>query len=157
MRAGIYERDDNVTGQRALHGVYGSLAGGLVFGLMMQMMGSIGMIAMMVGSESVAVGWIVHLLISAAFGAAYPVLFASLRPQWGSGLLYGLIWYVLGPLTLMPLAMGMGLQWSGAGIAGSIPSLIGHLIWGVILGLVFERLEQRSGSPAGSAGQRAAR
>lgn len=141
-------------GKKILNGVLGSLAGGVVFGVMMQMMGMIKMIAMMVGSESVAVAWIVHLAISALFGVGYSLLFHSFARQWLGGLIYGLIWYVLGPLTLMPLFMGMGLQWSAAAIAGSMPSLVGHLIYGVVTGFVYGKLDQ--GALSGASDTKAA-
>ncbi len=57
--------------RRLTAGVAGGLAGGLVFGMMMQVMGMMGMIAQLVGSTSVAVAWVVHLAISAFFGAAH--------------------------------------------------------------------------------------
>ncbi len=146
-----------MNGKRMLNGVLGSLAGGVIFGLMMQMMGSIKMIAMMVGSESALVGWIVHLAISAIFGVAYGVAFGALRPYWAAGLGYGFLWYLLGPLTLMPLFMGMGLQWSAAAVAGTVPSLIGHLIYGGVLGFVYGRLEQAGAGAGVPAAGRAAR
>ncbi|MFZ5815778.1 MAG: hypothetical protein ACOY93_10815 [Bacillota bacterium] len=52
------------------------------------MMGSIKMVAMMLGSESALVGWVVHLLISALFGVGYSLLFGRLRNQWAAGLVY---------------------------------------------------------------------
>ncbi len=45
--------------QGLVPGIVGGLAGGAVVGLMMQMM-EIPMVAMLVGSESVAGGWVVH-------------------------------------------------------------------------------------------------
>lgn len=111
-------------------------------GIAMHMMGMIGMIAGLVGSQSVAVAWIVHLVISAIFGVAYPLLFGNMKRQWLGGLIYGFIWYLLGPLTLMPLLMGAGVQWSMAAVVGSMFSVVGHLMYGLILGLVFDRLEK---------------
>ena len=53
-----------------------------------------------VGSESIAVGWMVHLAISAALGAGYGLIVARLLGSWGSGIAggvaYGLVWWVLG-------------------------------------------------------------
>ncbi len=45
----------------------------------------------------------------------------------------------------MPLMMGMGLQWTAAAVAGTIPSLIWHLVFGGVLGVSYEAL--RRGSP----------
>jgi hypothetical protein len=56
------------------NGIVGGLAGGVIFGLMMWMMGMLPMIGKMVGLPSVLAGWIVHLGISAFIGASYAVL-----------------------------------------------------------------------------------
>lgn len=58
---------------RLIAGVAGGLAGGIVFGVLMQMMDMMGMVAMLVGSESIAVGWLVHLFNSALFGNHDPL------------------------------------------------------------------------------------
>jgi hypothetical protein len=68
---------------RIWHGVVAGLAGGIVFGALMAMMG---MIAMMVGSESAAVGWLVHLVISAFYGALFAV---TVPTTFGVGALLG--------------------------------------------------------------------
>lgn len=138
-------------GSKLTNGVLASLAGGVVFGLLMQMMGMIGMIGMMVGSESIGVSWLVHLGISALFGLFFGLALGNFRPQWAGGLIYGAIWYVLGPLTLMPLFMGMGLMWSLAGITGSMGSLMGHLLYGLVLGLAYGWLEARAAAAGKSA------
>lgn len=146
-----------MNGKQIKNGVLASLAGGAVMGMLMQMMGMIPMIAMLAGSQSVVVGWIVHLAISALFGVVYPVLFAKMQNQWGAGLIYGFIWYLLGPLTLMPLFMGMGVQWNIAAISGSMFSFMGHLIYGLVLGLVFRLVERQAGAGAVAAQSRSAR
>ncbi len=51
------------------HGVYGGLAGGVVFGALMAMMGMLPMIGNMVGVPWPWVGFFVHLMISATIGA----------------------------------------------------------------------------------------
>lgn len=59
------------------------------------------------------------------------------------GFVYGVIWWFLGPLTLMPLFLGMGLgtSWTAAALSAQIPSLIGHIIFGVLLGWVYAALK----------------
>ena len=52
-----------LTGRLAA-GAAGGLAGGVVFGILMQLDDMIPMVAMLVDSEAVAVGWVVHLAIS---------------------------------------------------------------------------------------------
>ena len=126
-------------------GVAGGVVGGIVFGMLMQMMGMIGMVAMLVGSKSTAVGWVVHLLISAAIGGGFGLVggrFLARTPvAVGAGLVYGAIWWVLGPLVLMPAKLGMPLFHVDA-MAGK--SLMGHMIFGVVLGAVAAMLARRS-------------
>lgn len=134
--------------QRLMRGAMAGLAGGVVFGLMMQMMGMIGMIGALAGQPgNAAVGWVVHLILSAIIGAG----FAFVAPMFSGGtpmlvvggLLYGLVWWVLGPLLIMPIMMGMGPQLSAAGISGALPSLWGHLAFGAVTALAWVWLASR--------------
>jgi uncharacterized membrane protein YagU involved in acid resistance len=101
----------------------------------------------MVGSSSAAVGFLMHLVISAVIGAGFGIVFGraveSTPRAVGTGAVYGMIWWILGPLTLMPLMLGMGFgsQWNGAGLANAMPSLMGHVIYGVITGFVYLKLQ----------------
>ncbi len=138
-------------------GVYGGLAGGVVFGVMMGMMGMLLMIGKMVGQPSAAAGFIVHIINSAIIGAGFAVLFGPFVSGIGGGLrkglLYGGWWWFLGPLTLMPLFMGMGLgvNWNTTAAAAMLPSLVGHLVYGAILGTSYAWLRERSGGYATAA------
>ncbi|MDJ0358273.1 hypothetical protein [Paenarthrobacter sp. PH39-S1] len=129
-------------GKRVLAGVSGGLAGGIVFGMLMAMMGMLPMIASMVGSSSAVVGFGVHLMISVLIGLGLTVLFGN-RPLTGYrrsalvGLAYGAIWWVLGPLMIMPAMLGMPLF---AVSLTAVLSLMGHMIFGAILGLVAVRV-----------------
>ncbi|MDP9497024.1 MAG: hypothetical protein M3P46_05080 [Actinomycetota bacterium] len=102
---------------------------------MMQVMGMIGMIAGLVGSSSLAVGWAVHLLISVVFGAAFGALLGGAVKGVGSGVgigaVYGVVLWVVGALILMPAKMGMPLFMIN-GMA--LNSLLGHVVFGVLLG-----------------------
>ncbi|MBA2507784.1 MAG: hypothetical protein H0V32_03545 [Nocardioidaceae bacterium] len=132
------------TTHRAVYGIVGGLAGGVVFGLLMAMMDMIGMVAQLVGSSSAAVGWIVHLAISAFIGASFAVLLGSLAktlvPAALVGMGYGVVWWVLGALLIMPAQLGMPVfelnttAWQ---------SLMGHLLFGLVLGIVYSVLARR--------------
>ncbi len=121
-------------------GVYGGLSGGVVFGAIMAMTDMLPMIGKMVGQPSAAAGAVVHMVNSAIIGAGFAAVLGrfvgGVRSGIGAGLLYGAAWWLLGPLTLMPLFMGMGLgiNWSAAAAAAMLPSLGGHLVYGTILG-----------------------
>ena len=138
-------------------GVCGGLAGGLAFGIMMGMMGMLPMIGTMVGYPSATVGFIAHMGISAIIGASFSVIIGWMVSGVGGGLfhglLYGGIWWLLGPLTLMPLFMGMGLgvNWNANAAAMMLPSLWGHLLFGLILGATYGWLKHRAVARASSA------
>ena len=125
---------------RVVAGVAGGLAGGVVFGILMQTWGMLPMVAMLVDSESVAVGWLVHLVISALFGVIFAVLFgrwaATPTPAAGIGLAYGVLWWVLGALLIMPAWLGMNAMIFELN-TGAWRSLLGHLIYGLLLGVVY--------------------
>ncbi len=127
--------------QRIIGGVVGGIAGGLVFGAMMGMMGMLPMVASVIGSQSPLVGFIYHMFNSVIIGAVFGLLFGALSHTYGQGaawgLLYGAIWWVLGPLVLMPLMLGMGVQFGAALAPMNLMSLMGHLIYGLITGLVY--------------------
>ena len=122
-------------------GAYAGVAGGVPFGMMMGMMGMLPMIGMMVGSPSAVAGFGVHIGISAVIGIGFAIVVSRLVSgaigTIGAGVAYGAAWWVLGPLTLMPLFMGMGLgaNWNAQAFVSAMPSLMGHLVFGAVLGL----------------------
>lgn len=128
-------------------GLIGGLAGGIVFGMMMGMMGMFPTIAGLVGSGSAVVGVLVHIAISLFIGLTFGLIFGSrsqaYRSATGWGLLYGAVWWVLGPLTIMPTVLGMGLQFGAALSGAMLLSLVGHLVYGAVTGLVFAWYIQR--------------
>src|SRR5215203_4062786 len=105
-------------GQRIVGGVVGGVAGGLVFGAMMAAMGMLPMVASVVGSNSALIGFLYHMFNSVVIGAIFGLLFGAqdrtYRLGAALGLLYGAIWWVLGPM-----------------------SLVGHLLYGLVTGLVY--------------------
>ena len=143
-------------------GIVAGLAGGIVFGLMMQMMNAptpdggrmpmMGMVAMVVRSDSMLVGWVYHLFNSAVIGAIFGWLFGPRAQSFvaglGRGALYGFTWWILGALILMPLFIGMP-PLAPVLMAPMLPvamgSLIGHLIYGIILGGGFVMLKRKQG------------
>ena len=119
-------------------GIVGGLVGGIVFGVLMAMTGMLPMIAALLGSDSVLVGLAVHLALSIVIGLVLTVtvgrlLLTSVLRGVLVGLVYGLIWWVMGALVAMPLLLGMPIFTIDQ---TSLLSLMGHLIYGAILGVV---------------------
>ncbi|MEV0619277.1 hypothetical protein AB0I81_38585 [Nonomuraea sp. NPDC050404] len=142
--------DGRLAGGRVIstwHGVIAGLAGGVIFTGVMLAVGFLPVVASLVGSESEIVGLVLHLLISQFIGVTYAIFFRrrSFDPASGIGwgVSYGFLWWILGNLTVLPALLGAAPQWSDAALARSFPSLIGHLAYGAVLGLVYQRLEER--------------
>ena len=136
---------------RGIKGGVAGLFGGVVFGLWMANQGVLAMIASMMGGSSSLLGLVIHLMISAGIGASFGILFFRLAdgtvPSALWGLVYGFTWWFLGPLTMMPLMMGVGPQWTAAAVAATIPSLTWHLIFGGVIGISYAALNR---APRGS-------
>lgn len=151
-------------GSRITAGIAGGLVAGVVFGIMMQMMTApapdgtqmpmINLIASIVGSTSTAVGWLYHLFNSAVIGALFGWLLGRRSYTYGAGLgwgaAYGFVWWIVGGLILMPVFLGMpafaplqtpGMQTVATG------SLVGHLIYGLVLGATYVTLGRRALAP----------
>ena len=138
-------------------GALAGIAGGLLFGIMMQMMFAptpqggkmpmMAMVAMVVRSDSLAVGWLYHLFNSAVIGGLFGAVLGSRVHNVGSGIgwggVWGFVWWILGALILMPVFLGMPafapLQMPPMRLV-AMGSLIGHLIFGVVMGFAFARL-----------------
>ncbi|WP_238398222.1 hypothetical protein [Halorussus salinus] len=128
----------------------GGLAGGLVFGLLLQSLGMMPVIGSLYGMESVAVGWVAHLFHSVVFALVFAA--AVVRTDYrdaeparvaalGAG--YGVVLWLVAAAVVMPLWM------SAVGLAApAIPnldvnSLVGHVLYGALLGAVFAFVRRR--------------
>jgi uncharacterized membrane protein YagU involved in acid resistance len=148
----VLEREREGFGSRNLHaiglGLLGSLAGGFVFSLVMVETNFLPVVASLVGSRSSSTGFIVHMLISAGVGATYGALFRrdsnSYGTSLGLGLVYGLYWWILGPLTLMPILLGAAPLWNVQNAVQAFSSLIGHFGYGAATALAYYYAKSRS-------------
>jgi uncharacterized membrane protein YagU involved in acid resistance len=135
-------------GQGALAG----LAGGLVFGAAMAQLGMLPTIAGLVRVHSAPVGFIVHMFVAAVLGSIFGMLARYQSPGPGEtvfwGLAYGMLWWYLGALTLLPLLLGDRVEWSVTAARAAFPSLLGHLLYGATTALVLAWLRRRV--PAGT-------
>ena len=138
-------------------GALAGIVGGIAFGVMMQMMSAptpeggsmpmMAMVAMVVHSTSIAVGWIYHVFNSAVIGILFATFIGGRVTGAGSGVAWGaawgVLWWVLGGLVLMPLLLGMPAFASlimPAMRPVAMGSLVGHLMYGSLLGFVYARI-----------------
>jgi ABC-type xylose transport system permease subunit len=116
------------------------LVGGLVF---------LPIITIVTGLPHLAavVGVIVHLFISGLIGISYGLLFEHESPDFAAGiawgLLYGLVRWFVGRLTLFPILQGLSFTWTHEAAADALPILIGHLIYGAVTAVIFLVFERR--------------
>jgi len=86
-------------------------------------------------------GLLLHLLVSAAIGMTYGLLFRNEASSLGLGIawgwLFGLIWWFVGPMTLLPLLLTGVCDWSTDAASALLPSLMGHLIYGATTAFIF--------------------
>lgn len=128
-------------------GAVAGIIGGIPFGIMMGMMGMMPMIGMLVRADSAFVGVLVHAAISAITGAIYGFFAVRFPQTWRvaalGGFVYGIIWWVLGALILMPAILGM---FENIFVIGQMQwmSLLGHIIFGEVLALSFLPLYRRT-------------
>lgn len=100
----------------------------------------------LVESSSFALGQTLHFAIALSVGATFGVLFQRDVRGYGSslgwGLAYGIFWWFLGPLTLKPLLQGEPPDWSLAQGRAFFGALAGHIIFGLIVGVIYAALDK---------------
>ena len=146
--------EDEGTGTRALRalatGTVAGLAGGLLFTAVLLEVDGLPTIAGLAGGRSTLVGFAVHLLIAVLIGASFAVLFRRETIDGASslawGVCYGVAWWFVGNLTLLPWLLGERPDWTAADLGDGFPSLIGHVLYGAGLGVVLGALRLRSQS-----------
>ncbi len=133
-----------VRGRDVLIGALAGLVGGLAFGWALQINGMMPDSLGLIGLMALGGGTVVHYLISALVGAGFGAIFGhpgeSYAATISSGILYGLLWWVVGPLTLAPLLMSRGPTWTLGEAGAAFFNVVGHALFGGVLGLSFHGL-----------------
>ncbi|MBX2991820.1 MAG: DUF2938 family protein [Bacteroidetes bacterium] len=127
--------------------VLAGLAGTLVMTVVMLMAPLIGMPPMPIGNMlagfmgiPVALGWAGHFMIGGVLAVIYATVFANRLPgsPFVRGALYGLIPWFIAQIMVNPM-MGAGMFASNtpAPIMMVLGSMLGHLVYGAVLGAVY--------------------
>ena len=145
--------------RRAQHGVVGGLVAGLAMGALVQVvlgqMTAIGALYTL-GDPNLTVGWVAHLFHSVLFGAVFalargPELAERFVDGYPAGLVSGLAFgtalWAVNIVFVWPIwqnSVGLGVA------APPVPNLavqplVGHLVYGALLGLVIVALGSRTG------------
>ncbi len=120
----------------------------LVMTVFMLMAPLMGMPKMLIGNSlagfmhlPIAIGWIAHFMIGILIAAGYVLVFSNILSinRVVKGALYGLIPFLMAQIIVMPM-MGAGVFSSNTPtpILMVMGSLLGHLVYGAILGLTAE-------------------
>jgi uncharacterized membrane protein YagU involved in acid resistance len=112
------------------------------------------MLGGMFGLNSLALGWVMHLMIGVVLALIYAYWFADVAggAPWVRGLTFGMLPWLAMMVVIAPMLpvvnpmlakMPPGVFLANMGIMASVGSLIGHLIWGAVLGAVYGGVEVR--------------
>ncbi len=121
----------------------GSTVAGILFGIFMQLTGTMAMLASIAGSESLVVGWVMHMIISWTFGLGYGAMTLFSSRYYVLAVIHGVIIWIIGPLLVMPMLMGMGPMFGQMFTSGQLMNLATHVIFSLILAAVFSRIIQK--------------
>ena len=128
-------------------GAFAGLVGGVVSSPILFASGLISSVAGVDIHVSGFQGFLLHLIVSSLIGMSYGLLFRHEAPNLGLGVmwgwLFGLIWWYLGAMTLLPLLLTGECDWRVSAASALLPSLTGHLFFGATTAFVFLLLERR--------------
>jgi hypothetical protein len=128
-------------------GAFAGLLGGLVSSPILFATGVLSSVAGIDTQLSGLHGFLLHMLVSALIGMSYGLLFRNEAASLGLGVmwgwLFGLIWWYIGPMTLLPLLLTGECDWRASAASALLPSLTGHLLFGATTALVFLVFERR--------------
>ena len=132
------------TSRSAAVGALASVLAALLLAGVISAQGMAGQVEGLAGLSTSGAGLLLHLLMAVALGAGFGAL---VRYQQGAyaatisyGLLTGLLWWIIVPLTLWPLFQGTGPDWSARDAGQAFPTLVGFLFWGGLTGLAYHLL-----------------
>ena len=119
-------------------GIIGGIIGGILFGIMMQMTDKIAMLAGAMGSHSLVIGWIIHLMISIIFGITFGLMTYVIKNLIVLTIVFSIGIWIVGPLVIMPMMMGMGPNLLHAFEPQQLMSLATHIFFTIIVAIVFK-------------------
>jgi uncharacterized membrane protein YagU involved in acid resistance len=130
-------------------GVLGGILAAVAFGAMMSVMMTPVIetaIPAMYGLSGGLAGWIIHVSHGAVIGVAFAALAEPFLDSPGQTLLAGALYGVVVWAVLAVLVMPVWLQTAGFAGAPAVPnvsqqSLVGHVVYGLVLGGAFAALE----------------
>ncbi len=94
---------------------------------------------------SVVLGWVAHFMIGAMLAIGYPFVAPRLPgPSAVRGMLFGVAPWLVAHLVVMPM---MGAGFFSGSVLVAAASLMGHLLYGTVLGAVYGQYDACATSP----------
>jgi len=128
-------------GRATVAGVLSGLIGGFIFN---RWMSSGDFFPLLEGLSSghsrlwmMSMQFVIAIVMALIFGLLFQRDVRGLGSSMGWGVGYAVLWWFLGPMTLWPLLAGTNLDWSAENGSDLFGALVGHILYGLILGVVY--------------------
>ncbi len=124
-----------------LSGIVGGLVAGVLLGCLMARMGVLSYAGRFFNLSDPLSSFIINLVFSGILGVIFALLFYHAcktfysSALWGIG--YSIIWWLIGPMILCPWMRGVPISWASGEMCQAFPMLIGHLVFGIVLGAIY--------------------
>ena len=93
-------------------------------------------------TASLTLQFVIAVLMGVIFGLLFQRDVRSYGSCMGWGVGYAILWWFLGPLTVFPLLSRTPLDWSSESGSAMFGSLVGHILYGLILGVSYATLDK---------------
>ncbi len=127
-----------------VNGLISGIVSGAVFTIFLVKKGMLPVLGNMIHTPTVAGGLIVHTMMSLVVGVLFALVLHKVVKSMGMGILFGILtgvaMFLAGPMTMMPTMiehLPLFAKWNAEGFAAAKDVLMGHVVYGVILGAVF--------------------
>lgn len=122
-------------------GIISGVLAGIIFGFIMIKTGAFDEFAELLGRMNAFSVFLMHILYTAVLGVIFAIAFYQVGTDFFhcimGGIVYGVIWWFLGNLTIAPLMMGYSVSWDYQTMLEAFPMLIGYLVFGLSLGIIY--------------------
>jgi hypothetical protein len=93
-------------------------------------------------STSLTLQFFIAVLMGVIFGLLFQRDVRSYGSCMGWGVGYATLWWFLSPLTILPLLSHTQIDWSSGAGSAMFGSLVGHILYGLILGVSYATLDK---------------
>jgi uncharacterized membrane protein YagU involved in acid resistance len=133
-------------GRAIVVGGFAGVLGGMIFGRWSSAGDFFPLIAGLSAPVSPLATAVLQFVVAMFIGSSFGLLFQRDIRGYGSsmgwGLGYAILWWFLGPLTLFPLISRSPLDWSAVQGSELFGSLVGHILYGLILGVAYATIDR---------------